>query len=198
MRPEVTDAIIDAVLDELAEKGYGRLSMDNVARRAGVGKSALYRRWSSKQDMTVDIVSQLSVPLADVPDAGSLRDEIQNVFASVRRWLEDPRLGRIMPDLVAEAKRNDTLADAMATQVEAPRRTRGKAMVDRAIARRELPHDVDRELLLDLLAAPIFWRISVRRKTVAPDYLESLTDAVLVMLTAPTAPAIPRLTVSES
>ena len=51
LQPEVTQAITDAVLHELAEQGYGRLSMEAVAKRAGVGKSALYRRWASKDEM---------------------------------------------------------------------------------------------------------------------------------------------------
>ncbi|GAA3156686.1 helix-turn-helix domain-containing protein [Nonomuraea salmonea] len=53
LQPQVTEAITEAVLDELAENGYARLSMEAVAKRAGVGKSALYRRWASKQEMAM-------------------------------------------------------------------------------------------------------------------------------------------------
>src|SRR5258707_518226 len=48
LQTEVTDAITNAFFEELAEVGYGRLSIDAVARRAGVGKAAIYRRWKSK------------------------------------------------------------------------------------------------------------------------------------------------------
>lgn len=184
LRPELTDAIIEAVLDELAEKGYGRLSMDAVARRAGVGKSALYRRWASKQDMAIDVVSRLSVLLADVADTGSLRGDVRAVLEAIVQWLDEPRLGRIVPDLVAEAKRNEALADAMKRHIEAPRRDRADAVLARAVERGELTWDINRELVVDLFGAAIFWRLSVRRVPVSVAYLDDLTALVLAALGA--------------
>lgn len=184
LRPELTDAIVEAVIDELAEKGYGRTSMDGVARRADVGKSSLYRRWPSKQEMVVDAVSQLSVPLAEFPDSGSLRGDLQQALNALVDWLDDPRFGRILPDLVAEANRNKALSDALTVHLDAPRRSRGQEVLDRAIARGELPTNTDREVALDLLAAPIFWRLRVRRASVSPEYLEHLLESMLVLLGA--------------
>jgi len=63
LRPELTDAMLTAALDQLEEFGYERLSMDQVARRAGVGKAALYRRWSGKLEMVVDALAGLRDPL---------------------------------------------------------------------------------------------------------------------------------------
>jgi AcrR family transcriptional regulator len=179
LRTELTDTIAEALLDELAEHGYGRLSMDAVARRAGVGKSALYRRWSSKQDMTIDVVSRLSVPMSEVVDTGSLRGDIRAMLVAVMRWLDHPRIGKILPDLIAETGRHPALADALTTQMGVPRRERGTAMLQRAIARGELPADLDIDLALDLFAAPVFWRLIARRAPVGEDYLDSLTEMLL-------------------
>ncbi|MCP2259997.1 transcriptional regulator, TetR family [Streptoalloteichus tenebrarius] len=186
LRQELTETITEAVLDELAEHGYGRLSMDAVARRAGVGKSALYRRWPSKQDMVVDVVSRLSVPMAEVPDTGSLRGDVLATLHAILDWLNHPRFGRVLPDLLAEAVRGPVLADALAAHIGEPRRTRGAAVLDRAIARGEISGDVDRDVVLDLLAAPLYWRLRGRHTPVTPEYLESLADALVRMLTAPT------------
>jgi AcrR family transcriptional regulator len=183
LKPELTDAIVEAVLDELAEHGYGRLSMDAVARRAGVGKSALYRRWPSKEEMTVDVVSRLSVPMAAVGDTGSLRGDVRAMVEAILDWLAHPRLGRILLDLVAEAKRNEALASALTAHLGDPRRSLGEAVLDRGLARGEISAELDRELALDLFAAPVFWRTGVRRVAATPGYLDNLTESLLRMLT---------------
>lgn len=189
LRPELTDTIVEAVLDELAEKGYGRLSMDAVARRSGASKSALYRRWPSKQDMAVDVVSQLSLPFAEFADTGSLRDDIRSLLDAILEWLDDPRLGRILPDLVGEAKRNEALTEAMHAHIDVPRRARAEAILERAIGRGELTSEINRELVVDLFGAQVFWRLSVRRVPVTSDYLDDLTDFVLRALQVPAAHA---------
>src|SRR5688572_31564530 len=60
LRGEITEAIRGALMQELAEVGYGRLSIEAVARRAGVGKTAVYRRWNSKLEMVLEIVSTVA------------------------------------------------------------------------------------------------------------------------------------------
>jgi AcrR family transcriptional regulator len=183
LRPELTESIHRAVLEQLAESGYGKLSMDAVARRAGVGKSALYRRWPAKQDMVVDVVSALSVPLAKAPDTGSLRGDLRAVLEAVHGWLTHPLVGRIMPDLIAEAGRSPALAAAIAEHLGEPRRAQFLPVLDRAAARGELAENVDRDVILDLGAAPIHWRLLVRNVPVDAAYLDALTDTLVRALT---------------
>ncbi|MFD0663561.1 TetR/AcrR family transcriptional regulator [Thermocatellispora tengchongensis] len=90
LQPSVTNAITEAVLDELAEQGYARLSMEAVAKRAGVGKSALYRRWPSKQEMAISVISEFSLAQIEVPDTGSLRGDLRATLDTVMRWLTHP------------------------------------------------------------------------------------------------------------
>lgn len=179
MRQDLTDAIVDAALDELAERGYQGLSMDAVARRAGVGKSALYRRWASKQDMAVDVLSRLSVPLAEVPDTGSFAGDIRALLAALLDWFTDPRLGPIFADMVTVARTNPALGDALTEHLSDPRRQRGRLLLERAIDRGEIPADTDVELALDTIAAPVFWRLHVRREPVTPEYLDRVTTLMV-------------------
>ncbi|WP_269856804.1 TetR/AcrR family transcriptional regulator [Streptomyces sp. RPT161] len=188
-QPRITSAITEAVLDELAAHGYVRLSMEAVAKRAKVGKSALYRRWPSKQDMVIAVLSEFSVPLADVPDAGSLREDLLATLRAVHDWLTHPRLATILPDLTAEAGRNPALAEAIRTAIGEPRRALGTVTLRRAVERGELPADLDLELALDLLAAPVYWRLHVRHATLEPGYFERLVDHVIRALDAPSEPA---------
>src|SRR4051812_34018764 len=162
LRPAKTEAIRAAVLDELAEQGYARLSMEAVAKRAGVGKSALYRRWPSKQEMVLAVLTDFSVALAEVEDTGSLRGDLVATHKAVHDWLGHPRFSRILPDLVAEINRTPGIGVAVRDMIGEPRRALAEAMLNRAIARGELSEDLNRELAMDFLAGPIYWRVNVR------------------------------------
>ncbi|WP_433518891.1 TetR/AcrR family transcriptional regulator [Nonomuraea sp. CA-143628] len=184
LQPGITKAITEAVLDELAEQGYARLSMEAVAKRAGVGKSALYRRWPAKQEMAMSVISEFSVARATVPDTGSLRGDLRETLDALMEWLTHPRFSRILPDLVAEMARHPELGDVVKAMVGVPRRDRAMVIFQRAIERGELPADADVDLALDLFAAPIYWRLTVRAVEPGPDYLDRLTEMILRALSA--------------
>lgn len=184
LRSEVTDGIIGAVLDELAAVGYGKLSMDGVARRAKAGKAALYRRWPSKQEMVLEAVTSISLPVVKTSSSGDLAAEISDLVHGVNDWISDPRMSRILPDLLAEAKRNTDLADALTDRVGVTRREYGHAVVDAAMDRGVVRPDVDVEYALDLVAAPVFWRVCGRRQHTTPEFLDRVVDSVLHALGA--------------
>jgi AcrR family transcriptional regulator len=184
LQPEVTQAITDAVLHELAEQGYGRLSMEAVAKRAGVGKSALYRRWPSKHEMITATVAEFSVTRAGIEDTGSLRGDLRATMQAVIDWLTHPLFSRILPDLVAEGARNPEMAESARTSIGGPRRELAEVLLLRAIGRGELATDTDLELALDILAAPIYWRLVVRQAPPGPDYVERLVEYTLRALGA--------------
>jgi AcrR family transcriptional regulator len=162
-RPQITDALTRTFFEEWARVGYSGLSLDAVARKAGVGKAALYRRWRSKADMAADLVRQLSaaaISLADAGDQGSLEADLYAGLLAVRRILRHPLVRRILPDLYTAIPREPALAAAMRPG-EMVREKKVKALVDRAIARGELPADIDRRAATDFLIGPLYWRIVV-------------------------------------
>ena len=162
-RPQITDALARTFFEEWARVGYSALSLDAVARKAGVGKAALYRRWRSKADMASDLIKQLSagvIALADPGDRGSLEADLYATLLVTRRLLRHPLVRRILPDLYVALPREPALAAAMRPG-EMMRENKVKALVDRAIARGELPADVDRRAAMDALIGPLYWRIVV-------------------------------------
>ncbi|MBE1546063.1 AcrR family transcriptional regulator [Mycobacterium sp. OAS707] len=167
----VTAAILDAVMADLAEHGFRGLTMDAVARRAGVGKSAIYRRWPSKVEMTADALRTLSVVVAPVPDTGSLDGDLLALLTEVRSWLDDSRIRRVYPDLLAEAQRNPVLAEALMDYVGRPRRARAQVVLDRAAERGELAATADQDLMLDALGALVFWRLIALGRPVTDAHL---------------------------
>lgn len=174
----VTDAITDAAIDALVEHGYAKLSMEGVARRAGVGKSALYRRWPSKVDMVVDLLAHFSVPTGPPPDTGTLRGDIRALLQTTADWLASPRMRAVLPGLIAEYDRNPALAAASAAHIGDPRRAWARITLERAVERGDLtPGQAD--VMLDLIAAPTFWRIHHGRP-VDGHYLDMLADLLSV------------------
>ena len=178
LRASVTTSLTAAVLDELAAVGYARTSMESVARRAGSGKSALYRRWPSKQAMVLAALAELSLPTAPAPDTGSLRGDLQALVQQVVDWLGDPLISRILPDLTAEAARTPELAEAVAASIGRPRREHGAGVLRRARERGEVRADADEEIALDLLGALVHWRLVVRRAPVDEHYVAHVVDVV--------------------
>jgi AcrR family transcriptional regulator len=179
LRPTVTDAIVGAAFAELADAGYARLSMDAVARRAGVGKAALYRRWSSKDAMLVDLVRQsVADTLPPVPSTGALSSDLRELLGTLRDQVADPMVAAIGPTLFAELAHTPALAEVLRTDVAVPRRVAGETVVRAAVARGELPDTVDVDLAVDLLIAPLLFRVLVVQERYDDADLDTLAVAV--------------------
>lgn len=159
-KSSVTDALVRAFFDEWARVGYAALSLERVAKQAGVGKAALYRRWSSKSAMASDLLAQVGLQITEVEDQGSLEADFEALLFAIRRILRHRTIRRVLSDLHAEIGREPALAAAIRPFQQARRRRVG-ILVDRAIARGELEMPVDIETIADLLAAPLYWRLAV-------------------------------------
>jgi AcrR family transcriptional regulator len=180
----VTDAIRQATFDSLAEVGYGRLSIEAIAKRAGVSKTAIYRRWPSKQDLVLDLVTPIAVRAIPVPDTGSLYGDLLAYLRDGYEVITHPLVSVIAPDLLAEAARNPELAEAFITQVRDPRRGRAAGMIQRAIERGEVPADIDVDCAMDFIGGPLYWRVAVRRVLVDDTYIERVARGVHAAITS--------------
>jgi AcrR family transcriptional regulator len=183
LQESVTAAITSAMFDQLAEIGYARMSMDAVARRAGVGKAAVYRRWSSKQAMLIDLVgASILQHLPEVPDTGSLAGDVRGFLDVIVEQLADPRVKRIALDVLVETTRVPELATALHDVVEKPRRTTAAAILTRAVERGELSADIDRDVGLDLLVSPLLLRLLRTDEQMDDAYLSRLAGAIVAGL----------------
>lgn len=180
----MTAAIENGFFEELAAVGYGRLSVDAVAKRAGVGKAAIYRRWKSKQDLAADLVTKVAVAAIDVPDTGTLRGDLRAYLANGREALTHRLARTIIPDLLAEAARDPEYAAAMAAQIREPRRLKAAQLFERARQRGEIADGVDIEVALDMVGGALYWRQSVMQVDADDNYLDRLTEAILTLIAA--------------
>ncbi|GHD89266.1 TetR family transcriptional regulator [Streptomyces naganishii JCM 4654] len=174
----MTEAIRAAVFEELAAVGYARMSIEGIARRAGVGKTAVYRRWRSKLHLVLDIVSALAVQGLPAPDTGRLETDLRLLYEVTSRALRHPVASQIIPDLQAEAARNPEIAEAMQKALRDGQESVASSILAAAVGRGEIRADLDRDLALDLISGPLYWRAVVIRSPKLPKgYLGALSRA---------------------
>lgn len=154
------DAILWASLDLLAEGGCGRLTMEGIAARAGVGKATLYRRWKSCEEVVAAAVAGFVEEEIQIPDTGSVESDLRLLMSqAVKAYRGRP--GKIMPGLLAAMAESDAVTEVVRTRFLTGRRQALGTVVERAVARGELAADVDVALTLDFLGGPLFYRLLV-------------------------------------
>jgi AcrR family transcriptional regulator len=173
----VEDAVLEATLALLASRGYGEISMETLAERAGVSRTTIYRRWPSKAAAVVAAVSSLYLDRVEVPDTGSLSDDLVTLLSESYRVMADGD-GRVLERLLRESGQHSELVDVVRSILYARRRLYA-TILSRATARGELTAEVDQELLLDLLLGPLWFRLLVSGAPITPDAARSVTELVL-------------------
>jgi AcrR family transcriptional regulator len=176
--PECDRAILDAALVEYAQNGFDGLNVDVVAARAGVSKATIYRRYPSKVELVMAAAFTICDEATVEPDTGSLHGDITVALQNLRRLLEDPVFGAAKRMLIADALRNEELAEMHADLVRA-RRARHAAIFQRAMERGELRPDVDIEFLNDAMSSPLFYRVIIMHRPVDDAYIEEVVRSFM-------------------
>jgi AcrR family transcriptional regulator len=171
-------AILDATLALLAEGGYGAVTMEAVAARAGVGKATLYRRHPGKEQLVVDALATLAEPAEPAEDAG-VRDQLVALLEGMRRT-SGSLAGRIWPRLISETADDPELRRRYREQVLDPRRRRFHAVLQRGVDTGLVRTGVDLDHATDLLIGPIAYRNLLRTEPpVGADFVPRVVDDVL-------------------
>jgi AcrR family transcriptional regulator len=153
-------AIVVATLELLAEVGYQQLTIEQVAKRAGVGKATIYRRWTAKADLVKDAIRYFSAELP-VPDTGSLAGDYEVVSQAALALARDRNAPLLMPRLLSEVAQDPDMHAVFSEWLVEPRREVLRTVLRRAIDRGELREDADLELMIDLLIGPIIYRFII-------------------------------------
>lgn len=181
-------AILDAALAGLAEVGYDRLSMDDVASRAHVGKAAIYRRWPSKAVVVADAIAHWRRRMGSVeaPNSGSLRGDIDALVAATPDLNEsDTQMIRVVVGVATAAMHNPVLAAALDDLVLSTPRQVIRAVLDHAVARGEIPAAHDRSLIPDVALGLNILRVITGRPIDRVYVRRVLEDVILPLAGAP-------------
>jgi AcrR family transcriptional regulator len=182
-------AILNAALAALTENGYDATNMDDIAARAGVGKAAIYRRWSSKAALIADTLVYWRPDLVtnEAPDTGSLTGDIDAVVERVGRNENNLITSDLVLRVALESVRDPELAAAL-EDLMLSRGTRVFSMIlAQAAARGEIPADRDWSLVADVVLAMGLLEV-VRGQTVDAKFVRRVIDTLVLpaVLTPPT------------
>jgi AcrR family transcriptional regulator len=168
----------DAVIEQLAAVGFERLSIPDVAQRAGVNKTSVYRRWPTKGDLVRAALEGSMGSAGSASSTGDLHRDLVSAVRSAADFVESPLGAGALSMLLAEGANSDVrkLAASMLhrQESEGPRR-----LFDLAIARGELPQDADVQLILSTVAGALMHRAFIERKPLTDALIERLVGLVL-------------------
>jgi AcrR family transcriptional regulator len=169
--------ILEAVLEELGSVGYGALTIESVAARAGVGKSTIYRHWSGKLALVEDAFRTLKAQVL-VPESGTLRERVTGFLEQIAALLEESTYSACMPALIDAAERDPQVRD-FHCQFSTERRAVLVDLLRDAKTTGELDPHSDPELLADALVGPILMRRLMMYEPFDPKLVPELVDQLL-------------------
>jgi AcrR family transcriptional regulator len=179
-------AIREATLDLLASHGYADLTMSGVAAAAGVSTATLYRRWSSKLELVIDVL-RARAEERRVPDTGSLWGDLHAVVDGMVDVLTGSDHGSVLPGLIGEISRNPELAKVFRATLVAPRRAEWRELLDRARDRGELRDGVDFDLVGDFLTGPLYARLLITGEPISKKVASHVADLTFQAIASPRA-----------
>jgi AcrR family transcriptional regulator len=180
------ERVLSAAWGLLHAGGYAALNMDDVAARAGVAKTTLYRRWPTKDHLAVAVAAGMLAEVP-IPDTGDLRHDLTEFTAGLAGSLNRLRMAGhygggasagLVAELVAAFARHPDIGELVRAGF-AQRHALARARLERAREREGLREDVDSGVLIDQLAGPLYYRILITGAPADRDYAERLVDAVL-------------------
>jgi TetR/AcrR family transcriptional regulator, regulator of autoinduction and epiphytic fitness len=179
--PRVTRSrvvILQAAVEELADTGYGGVTIESIAARAGVGKSTVYRHWPDKLALIADAFETFHEQM--VPDLSDLqaRDAIASLLRHLAEVVVDSTFSRCIPALIEGAERDPRVRE-FHHRYSADRRRAIIDLVTRGKRKGEIPEDVDPELATIALLGAIFYRRLMTGRPFRPGEASELVDLVL-------------------
>lgn len=169
--------VAEAVLDALAEVGYGELTCEGVAARAGVGKATIYRHWRGKLDLVSDAVTSLKEPPPALPE-GTFRERLVAHLQHVCTVCGSSRWAAVLPALVSASARHPELR-AWHTGFSQQQLRPLLELLEAGVADGDLPPGTDVDILAEALVGPIFLRRLMLGETVDEGEVAAIVDQLV-------------------
>jgi AcrR family transcriptional regulator len=176
--------ITSAALEVLAEDGFDRFAVEQVAQRAAVAKTTIYRRFPSREDLILGALERLNDDLPAEPGPGPVRGRLIEILSAIRRRTPDSVRGRILTLAVGEADRDPGLARLVHERVLVPRQEMLRNVIRSGIEAGELRDDIDLDAVIPVLVGPMLhlgmWSVCESVRVVS---VETVVDMLLTGLT---------------
>lgn len=187
----IVTRVLDAAIQELSQAGYRALRVEDVAARAGVNKTTVYRRWPTKADLVRDALVATKASFAlEMPQTGALRADLIAVARIFVAHASDP-LGRSLVRMFA-AESSDPEVIALARSLRDRNESPPRRLIEAAVARGELAVGVDHTVMLHALIGALHHRLFFMQEPPDEAFLTRLVDLLLLGALVPAArpPAI--------
>lgn len=175
------DDILDAVYTLLQRKSVRDLTIEEVARQAGVGKPTIYKWWPSKAALVMDMFEERIVGQLSVAGEGTAEHAIRKQVRALIRLLNG-FFGKVSADIIAEGQSDPTILEEYRDRYMSKRREFSAGVIVRATKNGEFKKEVDPELLIDMIYGPIYYRLLVRHQKLDQSFGDDLVGHLLAYL----------------
>ena len=175
--PEADRVIVRATLKLLMEEGYAGMSIERVASEAGVGKTTIYRRYSSKEELAAAAVGTLKDDLGPPPDTGDARADMVEMLAQNQAALERGPGFAMIGALLVEERRNPKLFELFRERIIRPRRDDAMTVLQRGVERGEIRADINLEVAVQAMIGSILAR-HILGAPESREQIEQTVDAI--------------------
>jgi AcrR family transcriptional regulator len=151
-------AMLQATLELLGEVGFDAMSIDAIAYRAGVGKTTIYRRYASKEELVVDAIESVREEIV-LPDTGNLQEDIEAIVQNAAETTLSPLGRKTVAMLIGSALSNPQFAEIYWTKYLQPRRRSFAIVLERAKARNEISTDLDSDIVFDMMSGIMLYAL---------------------------------------
>ncbi len=174
------ERILDAVQAVLEEKTFQDLTMEEVARRAGVGKPTLYKWWPSKAALVLDLFQQRLVAPLNVPEELTIEEKIRAQALGAISLLNG-FLGKVSREIIAAGQSDPDVLRQYREIYLSGRRAITREWIEAAKAKGEMRAEADPEMLIDLIYGPIYYRLLMGHQPLNADFGSKIVDDVLAL-----------------
>jgi len=179
---EVVAAVHAATVVLLQEQGYERMEIPAIAERAAVNKTSIYRRWPSKAELVMDVALARMRSEVPLPDTGSLRGDLMALLRTIAGALATPFASGLLRALIS--REHEAGVAAARARFWQERFSISGEVLTRAVARGELPAACDTRLLMEMAAAPLFFRALVTGEAMTEAEIRALAERVIAAFRA--------------
>jgi AcrR family transcriptional regulator len=170
-------AILQAAMDLVVEFGFRGVSVESLAAKTGVAKTTIYRRWPNKAAVVMDAFMERLL-WTQFPNTKKTTESIRLQMHSMAKAFRT-KDGAIVKALLAEAQFDGELATAFRERWTLPRRKLALAVLQKAVSQGELRSNIDLEATIDLLYAPMYYRLQMGTAPLSDEYIDEIFDQVM-------------------
>lgn len=167
-------AIVEAALDMCREEGFPRTTMEGIARRAGVGKQTIYRWWPSKAAVILEGLNTAIGDVTDFPSTGDVIADLQTQMTAVASVLSSDEFSPYSRGLIPASQTDPGLAEELLENIVQPRVRDCVKRLAQAQEDGQLRTDLDLEDVVELIYAPLYYRLLLHTRPVSPDQVPGL------------------------